>query len=297
MKIIKPQLSHSLELNQEPNGDYFKTNRLKGSWFMSEKFDGIRALWNGKELMTRVGRKFTWVPQWFLDLLPKDIVLDGELLIPNEPFGFFSSISIQKECEASHEKWKRVVYNIFDTPIGGYTFEQRLEKLKNINFNSNQLKIVNFTKLEDIQKEFNRVNKAFDKIVKNEGEGVMLIYSKSFYKHAKRSRESLKYKKKHEGEARVVNIHIGKKKYSGMMGKIECKLPNGKKFCCGTGFNDAQRGAYKFDKETKKFLSLDESVPNCPNIGDIITYSCMEIIKKTKVPRMAVYKGIRTDFD
>jgi hypothetical protein len=32
-----------------------------------------------------------------------------------------------------------------------------------------------------------------------------------------------------------------------------------------------------------------------PKIGDIISYSCMEIIEKTGVPRMSVYRGIRPE--
>lgn len=45
---------------------------------MSEKFDGIRALWNGESLVSRQGNVIK-APHWFTEGFPKGIVLDGEL--------------------------------------------------------------------------------------------------------------------------------------------------------------------------------------------------------------------------
>jgi DNA ligase-1 len=47
-------------------------------WWMSEKFDGIRCFWNGKMLFSRNGRVIK-APKWFLEGLPSDVKLDGEL--------------------------------------------------------------------------------------------------------------------------------------------------------------------------------------------------------------------------
>lgn len=46
-------------------------------WWMSEKLDGIRAYWTGKELYSRQGNKFV-VPDFFKESLPTE-ALDGEL--------------------------------------------------------------------------------------------------------------------------------------------------------------------------------------------------------------------------
>ena len=51
-------------------------NDCKG-WLMSEKFDGIRAFWNGSEFYSRNGNKF-FAPEWFTKDFPI-CQLDGEL--------------------------------------------------------------------------------------------------------------------------------------------------------------------------------------------------------------------------
>jgi DNA ligase 1 len=46
-------------------------------WLLSEKFDGVRALWNGASLYSRMGR-ILCPPSSFFDALPP-FSLDGEL--------------------------------------------------------------------------------------------------------------------------------------------------------------------------------------------------------------------------
>jgi DNA ligase-1 len=289
--MIKPQLSHSLEINKSPNDEFFIKNKLQGTWYLSEKYDGIRAIWTGEKLITRAGREFTFVPDWFIKSLPSNFPLDGEILIPNKEFSYFSSLTIQKECEVAHQKWNNVRYLIFDTPQSDKTFEQRLKELLKVKLPI-YANVILFDKIENIQNEFDKINKRFDKIISRDGEGIMLIKADSLYAFGKRSRQSLKYKKFSEGEATVIDILEGTGKYKGVMGKIKCKLPNGKEFCCGTGFDDNQRNSYIF--KDSQLVEIKDN-PNIPQIGDLITYSCMEIIKKTNIPRMAVFKGVRTD--
>ncbi len=45
---------------------------------MSEKYDGVRALWNGKQLISRQG-KAIHPPDSFVEGLPSNYNLDGEL--------------------------------------------------------------------------------------------------------------------------------------------------------------------------------------------------------------------------
>ena len=51
---------------------------------MSEKLDGVRAYWDGKALISRLGNPFH-APDWFLAGLP-DVPLDGELWIGRKAF-------------------------------------------------------------------------------------------------------------------------------------------------------------------------------------------------------------------
>ena len=47
-------------------------------WLISEKLDGVRCFWDGKQMFSRNGNLFV-PPAWFAEILPKDIALDGEL--------------------------------------------------------------------------------------------------------------------------------------------------------------------------------------------------------------------------
>ena len=89
-----------------------------------------------------------------------------------------------------------------------------------------------------------------------------------------------------------MSYHEGLGKYKNKLGKIRCKLKNGKKFFCGSGFNDSEREMVKF--KNGKIVEVKKD-PNFPKIGEEITFKCMEIIKKTGTPRMAVYCGVRHD--
>lgn len=46
--------------------------------WMSEKYDGIRARWDGDKLHSREGTQIK-APKEFIDRLPKNVILDGEL--------------------------------------------------------------------------------------------------------------------------------------------------------------------------------------------------------------------------
>ena len=225
---------------------------------------------------------------WFIQLFPRGVPLDGELYIPDVPFSSFSSLSVTKRTEDVDKKWEKVQYLIFDMPLKDYSFEQRLGMMKAFKLRRDNLKVIEFKRIKNIDKDFKEVNDFFDSIIEKGGEGVMLIKGCSHY-ISKRSRESLKYKKEYQGEAEVIQLCEGQGKYYQKLGKLKCKLPNGKIFYCGTGFSDAERNMYQFDKTL--CINIDKEI-KVPKVGDKILYTCMEIIEKTGVPRMSVYKGI-----
>jgi DNA ligase-1 len=56
--------------------DWDSSENPKG-WWMTEKYDGLRALWDGRYLYSRLGRMIK-SPEFFTEGLPS-IALDGEL--------------------------------------------------------------------------------------------------------------------------------------------------------------------------------------------------------------------------
>jgi DNA ligase-1 len=53
-------------------------------WYLSEKFRGVRGLWDGSRLWTRGGNVIA-APIAFTDALPKGVTLDGEVWAGREP--------------------------------------------------------------------------------------------------------------------------------------------------------------------------------------------------------------------
>jgi DNA ligase-1 len=90
-------------------------------WWVSEKFDGIRAIWTGTSLLTRHGKELK-APAWFTKDLP-NMRLDGELWMGRGTFDALVSTIQRKGSE-----WAGVKFMIFDLADVG-TFEERYERL------------------------------------------------------------------------------------------------------------------------------------------------------------------------
>lgn len=95
-------------------------------WLMSEKLDGVRCYWNGKNMFTRNGNKF-YAPDWWTDKLPK-IALDGELW--SDRNAFQSIVSIVRKQDKTNEKWKEIKFMVFDAPLVKTDFSKRLALLE-----------------------------------------------------------------------------------------------------------------------------------------------------------------------
>src|SRR5437899_1961058 len=89
-------------------------------WWMSEKLDGVRAYWDGKQFLSRQGNLFH-APDWFIEGLP-DVPLDGELWIERKKFQ--RTVSIVRRQD-KNELWREVRYVVFDAPAAGGGFEAR----------------------------------------------------------------------------------------------------------------------------------------------------------------------------
>ncbi len=94
-------------------------------WWMSEKLDGVRGYWTGKEMVSRSGKPFN-IPQWFVRNFPPT-ALDGELWLGRQQFSGLVSIVRRKVPD---DDWKKVRYFIFDAPGIEGSFEKRIDSSK-----------------------------------------------------------------------------------------------------------------------------------------------------------------------
>src|SRR6185437_15102701 len=82
-------------------------------WWISEKYDGVRAYWNGNKLSSRHGKELK-CPHWFIEELPTDVSLDGELWMGRQSFETVNRLL--KLVHQNDEEWKMVKFMVFDMP-------------------------------------------------------------------------------------------------------------------------------------------------------------------------------------
>ncbi|PPQ92560.1 hypothetical protein CVT25_010513 [Psilocybe cyanescens] len=242
-------------------------------WWLSEKLDGVRTFYDGNQFISRLGNPFT-PPNWFLDKLPKDVTLDGELY--GGRGNFQSTVSIVKTVNSVH--WKNISFQIFDVPSrGDEPFEERYSFLQKT-FGENGTHATDQICVVEHEVAQNRQH-VLDKLKEVEGlggEGLMLRKPKSVYE-GRRSASLLKIKTFYDAEAIVTGHAPGKGRNKGITGALKCKMESGKLFNVGSGLTD------KIRKEP-------------PKIGSIITYRFQELTRDG-VPRFPSYIGLAIDKD
>lgn len=239
-------------------------------YLVSEKYDGVRAIWDGTQLKTRRGN-LIHAPAWFTEKLP-NTYLDGELWVDYGQFEFISGLA--RQLNGKDEDWRKVKYMIFDVPKTPGSFFERYKKYQ---------QLVTLLKLPYIQavKQQSFANRTqldnyFDEVVAKGGEGVMLHLATASHLTG-RSAQLLKYKPYSDAEAVVIGYSEGKGKYQGKTGALIVRnLDDGVEFKIGSGLTDVLRA-------------------NPPKIGTVITYRYQDKTKYNK-PRFARFLRVREIF-
>ena len=206
------------------------------SYWVSEKYDGVRAYWNGRSLVTRTGNAVA-IPNWFAKDYPRD-ALDGELWIDRGRFE--ELLAAVRDKHPDHEAWREVKFMVFDLPGHSGTSTERLAALRALVTlpDSSSLQLVPHWRVPDHAS----LEQELERIVAEGGEGLMLKRGEAHY-HAQRSNDLLKLKPYHDAEARVIGHIPGRGKHKGALGALEVQRSDGVIFRIGTGFTDAQRRA------------------------------------------------------
>jgi DNA ligase-1 len=235
-------------------------------YWISEKLDGVRAVWDGKTLRFRSGNPVP-APQWFVDTLPGQ-PLDGELWLGRGSFDRLSAI-VRRQAPDDIE-WRRVRYMIFELPDAPGSFSDRIEQIKAVTATANLpwLQAVPQFRLPDTAS----LQKKLRDIVRNGGEGLMLHRADAAYETG-RSSALLKLTPWLDAEATVVAHLPGKGKYAGMTGALQMEMPDGRRFALGSGLSDALRR-------------------NPPPVGTLITYRYRELTPNG-MPRFPRYLRVR----
>lgn len=246
---------------------YAKQTDLSQYW-ASEKYDGVRAYWNGEQFISRQGNVFH-APDWFTEGFPK-YALDGELWIGRNTFEqLISAVSKDQPVDA---EWQAVKYMVFELPEAAGTFSERLASLKAqiAGIESPFLELVPQYRIASHAALMAKLTE----VVKRGAEGLMLHHGQATYRTGRRD-DLLKVKRHDDAEARVISYIPGKGKYQVMMGSLLLEMPDGTQFRVGSGFSDEQRR-------------------NPPPIGSVVTYKYFGKTKYGK-PKFASFLRVRQD--
>tara|TARA_Y100001934_G_scaffold283470_1_gene403557 strand:- start:2288 stop:3139 length:852 start_codon:yes stop_codon:yes gene_type:complete len=240
---------------------------LQGYW-VSEKLDGVRAYWDGQQLLSRGGNVIA-APDWFLRDFP-DQPMDGELWMGR---GRFAQVSAAvRRLQPKAEEWRQIRFMLFDLPASGVPFSERVDRMRALvgKTSSYHLAMVG----QRPAKSHDELLARLDRVLAVGGEGLMLHHGDSFYK-AGRTAALLKVKTYEDAEAQVVDYSEGKGKYQGQVGALVVETEDGRRFRLGSGLSDAER-------------------EDPPPLGSTVTYKYYGLTSGG-LPRFASFLRVRND--
>jgi len=207
------------------NADINVTN-----WLMSEKLDGIRGYWTGRELISRSGKPFA-VPTWFVKDFPP-FEIDGELWSKRGDFEHISSV-----VNAHDGNWSAITYNIFEVPHQKGGLLERLNVLKQwlVKHPNNIIRIIP----QKVCRGSAHLKKVLAEVEKKGAEGLVVRDPKALYV-GKRSSSSLKVKSFQDDECVVKGYTKGHGKFEGLVGAILCEWRD-RTLKIGSGLSEEER--------------------------------------------------------
>jgi DNA ligase-1 len=246
-------LAESWDGAQDPTG-----------WWLSEKLDGLRAYWDGKQFLSRLGNLFH-VPDYFSANLPAH-PLDGELFLARKSFQKTTAIVRRQD---KSDLWKQIKFLIFDAPAHGGPFEARLKLITALPTHPYAA-----PHPHTLCKGIDHLKEELARVEALGAEGLMLRQPQSLYV-AGRSSTLLKVKSFKDDEAVVIAHQPGAGRHKGRLGALQVRLPNGIEFSIGTGLSDKER-------------------ESPPPIGATVTFHYQEL-SDGGVPRFPSFSAVREE--
>lgn len=238
------------------------------AYWLSEKYDGLRAYWDGQKLRTRGGETIV-TPGWFTAGWPAE-PMDGELWSGRGRFE--DALSTVRQQTPNEDAWRRIRFMVFDVPNHPGVFSDRITAYHGLvsRIDRPWVRAVPQERVPNHAALMARL----DRLVKDGGEGLMLHRGDSLYRGV-RNDDLLKVKTHEDAEARVIGHLPGQGRHAGRMGALQVETPAGLRFRLGTGFTDAQR-------------------ERPPAVGEWVTYR-FRGVNASGVPRFASFMRVRPD--
>ena len=238
-------------------------------YWVSEKYDGVRGYWNGRQLISRAGLPIA-APPWFTAGWPAT-PMDGELWAGRGRFSHAQSTTAQ--TSPNDTAWRQMRFMVFDLPAAGGSFDERLPRLETT-VRAIAQPWVQAVEQRKLRSEA-ELNQWLNSVVKAGGEGLMLHKGSASYR-AGRSDDLLKLKPFEDAEARVIGYKPGRGQWQGQTGALLVQSVDGKQFSLGSGLSA-------------------ELHRNPPALGSWVTYRYQGLHEKSGLPRFARFMRVRNE--
>jgi len=236
------------------------------AYWVSEKLDGVRALWDGSQLRTRNGHLIQ-APAWYVAGFPKR-EMDGELWIKRSQFEAVAGAVNQQTPDDA--RWRQIKYRIFELPNMPGDFSARVAEIQRI---TREIGVAWLIPVQQFRVASTReLQQKLHAVVSEGGEGLMLHRADAPYETG-RSDSLLKLKLFEDAEARVIAHIAGKGRNLRRLGALEVETEKGVRFRIGSGLTDNQR-------------------KNPPPIGSVITYRYTSLTRHG-LPRFPCFLRVR----
>ena len=231
-------------------------------YLVSEKYDGVRALWDGRDLRFRSGRE-VHAPAWFTAALPAE-PLDGELWLARGRFDALSGTV--RSARPDDDAWRQVRFQVFELPGGAGSFAQRATRIGALVRQAGAPQLHAVAQRPGTDRV--ALRRQLADVLAQGGEGLALHRASAPYQTG-RSEVLVKLKAHLDTEATVLAHLPGQGKYAGQLGALWVGTPEGREFALGSGLSDALRRAP-------------------PPLGSAVTYRYRDLTA-TGLPRFATF--------
>jgi DNA ligase-1 len=205
-------------------------------YLVSEKLDGVRALWDGRTMRFRSGALIA-APSGFLARLPAQ-PLDGELWLGRGRFDELSGGV--RRAQPDDALWRDLRYQVFELPAAGGSFAQRADALQAL------CRQQGFAALRALPQQpvadRATLQRQLDAVVAAGGEGLVLHRADAPVATG-RGPWLFKHKPLHDAEALVLAHLPGQGRLAGQVGALQVRADSGVVFKIGSGLHDADRAA------------------------------------------------------
>jgi len=239
--------------------------------YAQPKLNGMRMLFDGQGGWSRGNKEVIPEVIQHLRFDTGGVVLDGELMLPNNVLLQESMSAIKRFQKGKSDKLEYHVYDVVDTEL---SYTERYNRIQDICKNApKNIKVVKTVRMDD-ESQVMHLHNLF---VMDGFEGTMVRDPKSFYEIGKRSYSLLKLKDFQDAEYRITGVIDGDGSDSGLA-IFELETSTGQKFNCRPEGSQENRAELYQNRETL--------------VGKYLTVRFFEL-SKDGVPIFPVGVGIR----